>query len=165
MSIKKNDFNPLTQKRSGYGFLHFPLTVPGILAALQVTRDFHNVLVKDVYFNCSVTHQLNQILERHPEIRPQFATTTVVHPHDPQINSSHSAPLPPRLPRTEFPVSSYPQPNQTTYPIIPSHQVSLQPSDYPTTYHSSRFSNSNAGDAEKSLPDSISIYSDPNFHY
>ena len=64
VSIKKNDFNPLTQKRSGYGFLHFPLTVSGIQAALQVTRDFHNVLVKDVYFNCSVTHELNQILDR-----------------------------------------------------------------------------------------------------
>lgn len=52
--------------QNGYGFVHYPMTVEGIQAAILSTRNIHQVTVDRVTYDCSLSHSLEQIVESDP---------------------------------------------------------------------------------------------------
>jgi hypothetical protein len=73
ITIKKSAFDDFQLQQSGYGFVHFPLTIAGIRAALQATRDVRQVFVDDVLYDCALTHNLRSLVEQH---RDEFFAPT-----------------------------------------------------------------------------------------
>jgi hypothetical protein len=73
ITIKKSAFDDFQLQQSGYGFVHFPLTIAGIRAALQATRDVRQVFVDDVLYDCALTHNLRSVVEQH---RDEFFAPT-----------------------------------------------------------------------------------------
>jgi hypothetical protein len=67
----------MQQQQSGYGFVHYPLTIPGIRSALQTTKEVRQVLVDDVLYDCALTHNLRSIIEKHrDQFLPELASMT-----------------------------------------------------------------------------------------
>lgn len=48
--------------QNGYGFIHYPLTCEGIQAAVNATREVHQVTMDRVTYDCTLSHLLESYL-------------------------------------------------------------------------------------------------------
>ena len=62
VAIKKSVVDVIGHSQSGYGFVHFPLNEEGIRSAIRATSVIHQVLIKEVLFDCCLTGPVKTIV-------------------------------------------------------------------------------------------------------
>jgi hypothetical protein len=68
VALKKSTVNVKSQEQSGYGFIHFFLTVEGMYAAIEATIAIRQIMIKgDILFDSCLTHSLEAIIDRYKQ--------------------------------------------------------------------------------------------------
>lgn len=62
VSLKKVCFDAEMSVQNGYGFVHFSISLEGILSALRAVECLHQVTINSISYDCSVSNQLRQVL-------------------------------------------------------------------------------------------------------
>jgi RNA recognition motif-containing protein len=62
VTIKKSQFDKNLNIQNGYGFVHFPVNIPGLTAAIEAVNSLHQVTIDRVTYDCSISHALEQQL-------------------------------------------------------------------------------------------------------
>lgn len=143
----------MSQKQSGYGFIHFPRDHDGICAAVNAARALTDVTIDEVNIKCSLSHKLNRYITGELggmnfdmsasapasgetevqvlsiEVPQGVSADSVITPTS--TRTTHSTPLPPS------PVRQHPSSHSSV-----SHATHLQQSTavYSRSYHPSNYS-------------------------
>eukprot|EP01038_Epipyxis_sp_PR26KG_P011695 gene11695-15658_t len=67
-TINKFTLDEAAKKQSGYGFVHFPKTLEGIQAALNVTTKNKEISIDNVNYKCNASHHLSKQLKQLQEM-------------------------------------------------------------------------------------------------
>lgn len=125
--------------QNGYGFVHYPLTIEGIDAALRAVDSLHQVTINNISYDCSISNQLRQVLFNTGRLlKKQNSQTTANHGTMGNARSNHSQFPHGRNPNIGFPGQSLPM-YQMQQDTFVQAQPSKQPSQSPLMqYHDER---------------------------
>ena len=93
IAIKKSSFDVHTKKQSGYGFIHFPLTIDGIKNAIRITMDVNQIYVNKVLYNCTITHNFRSIVDENKVTLQRYLSNvelSIVYLREIQFNTTPS---------------------------------------------------------------------------
>lgn len=147
VSIKKSSVDTSTNRQSGYGFIHYPISHAGIVSAIRAAEELRDTTIEEVNYKSSLSHKLTVFIEENASffgsnhILKQIPNPKAAPPpealnfkrneynHGKSTNQPHnfnyySEPMPSVLP-------SPPMPHRPAPTFLPPYHPSLQTSHYP----------------------------------
>lgn len=101
------------RQQSGYGFIDFPLTRKGVESAIHACNAINQVVIKNVLYDCSLTHSFEQYIKKnypefplpapHPVIGSKVFSNQLSNPNKEDIPPSNRPRVRFTLPSPELP--------------------------------------------------------------
>lgn len=69
VAMKKCEIDHVQNVQSGYGFLHYPMSMEGIHAAIMATNTIQKIAINQIRYDSCLTRSLQKLVDETPELR------------------------------------------------------------------------------------------------